>query len=74
MRTLVGASLAALLLALPPAEGQDTKPPVLKPFALDDDGKPIPRAEPIVPAAPPKPAPVAAATPKPAGVVAPPSR
>lgn len=81
----MGASLAALVLALPPAGGQETKPPVLKPFALDDEGKPIPRAEPVPPAGPaatpksaaPKPvpaapAPVAPATPKPPGVVAPP--
>ena len=71
------ASLVALVLALPRAEGQETKPPVLKPFALDDDGKPIPRAEPVGSVATPrpatpKPAPVAPATPKPAGVVAPP--
>ena len=76
-RALVRASLVALVLALPPVEAQETPPPVLKPFALDDDGKPIPRAEPVPPAAParpaaPKPAPLAPAPPKPAGVVAPP--
>ena len=73
-RAWVSASLVALGLALPPLEGQETKPPVLKPFALDDDGKPIPRAEPVTPAATPRPAAPkpAPAPPPPAGVVAPP--
>lgn len=66
-RCLAGVSLAALVFALPQVQGQEAAPP-LKPFALDDDGKPIPRAEPVVPvAATPRPA-----TPRPAGVVAPP--
>ena len=77
-RVLAGVSLVALILA--PANAQEPQTQVLKPFKLDEDGKPIPRAEPVIPRAEPvvKPAPAAeaAATPKPAkpkpGVVAPP--
>ena len=46
-RTFVGVSLVALGLALPPMQAQDPQPPVLKPFSLDENGKPIPRAEPV---------------------------
>ncbi len=73
-RVLAGVSLVALVFAS--AQAQEAPPQILKPFKLDEDGKPIPRAEPVV-----KPAPAAAADPaatpkpvkpKPAGVVAPP--
>ena len=66
-RTLVGVSLVALGLAQPLMQAQDA-PPVLKPFALDEDGRPIPRAQPVE-----KPIPKAEPVkPKPPGVVAPP--
>ena len=71
-RVLAGMSLVALVLA--PANAQEGQSQILKPFTLDENGKPIPRAEPVVkpapaaePAATPKPV-----KPKPAGVVAPP--
>ena len=80
-RVLAGVSAVALVLA--PVNAQESQ--ILKPFKLDEDGKPIPRAEPVIPRAEPvvKPAPApaapdpAAATPKPvkpkpAGVLAPP--
>ena len=69
-RVLAGVSVVALVFAPPSGEAQEA-PPVLKPFVLDENGKPIPRAEPVIPKAEPvvKPAPPAepsaAATPKP---------
>ena len=78
-QVLAGVSLVALVLA--PAHAQEAQPQILKPFKLDEVGKPIPRAEPVAPRAEPvvKPAPAAdpaappkPVKPKPAGVVAPP--
>ena len=78
-RVLAGVSLAALVFAH--ADAQEPQSQILKPFKLDESGKPIPRAEPVIPRAEPvvKPAPAAEAAatpkpakPKPAGVVAPP--
>ena len=79
-RVLAGVIVAALVLA-PPATAQDAPPPVLKPFKLDEDGNPIPRAEPVakppvaepVAAVTPRPARPKAATPRPAAVVPPPA-
>jgi TolA-binding protein len=81
-RHLVGVSL--IVLALAPGHAQETQ--ILKPFVIDDEGRPIPRAEPVKPAPPanrgvatpaagrPGPAapPVAAATPVPKAATPPP--
>ncbi len=82
-RVLAGMSVVALVFAQPTGEAQEAQSQILKPFKLDGDGKPIPRAEPVAPKAEPvvkptPPAEPAAATPKPVpkpkppGVVAPP--
>jgi len=77
-RALLGLSLGALGLMGPPVHAQEPQSQILKPFTLDENGKPIPRAQPVekpVPRAEPVERPVATplpVKPKPAGVVAPP--
>ncbi len=67
-RVFAGVSLVALVFAPPETRAQEAQTQVLKPFALDEDGKPIPRAQPVE-----KPVPKAEPVkPKPGGVVAPP--
>jgi TolA-binding protein len=75
-RIFLGATLAALGIMRQPINAQQEAPrsDVLKPFTLDENGKPIPRAEPVTKPAPRTEPP---ATPKPVvprtgGVVAPP--
>ena len=71
-RVLAGVSVVALVLAPPVGEAQEPQSQILKPFKLDEGGKPIPRAEPVAPKAEPVVKPATPVKPKPAGVVAPP--